>query len=93
LPTLSDNVQLKTEFESAEYINQIKSDKLVELVAPFRLSSHTIALENGRYPGEDREDRSCEHCIMQFVESEYYFLLICTHYSEIFAKHIMAIPT
>jgi hypothetical protein len=87
LPKLSYYTKFKTIFEPEEYLNKIKSDTLVKLFASFRLSSHNLAIETGRYRSIDRQNRLCEHCTMHVVESEYHFLLMCTHYSEIRMKY------
>lgn len=56
-------------------------------VSRFRLSSHKLEIETGRYIGTDRDNRLCKQCNMQMVEDEYHFLLVCPAYYEIRKKY------
>jgi hypothetical protein len=47
----------------------------VDIIRKLKLKRPTVII--------DRQDRLCEHYTTHVVESEYHFLLICTHYSEI----------
>ena len=49
----------------------------------FRLSSHSLMIEIGRYNGTPREDRLCTFCNMRKKEDEYHFLLVCPYYTEL----------
>ena len=53
----------------------------------FRLSSHNLAIETGRYRGINRQDRLCECCTMHAVVCEYHFLLTSPNYPEIRKKY------
>ena len=43
----------------------------------FRLSSHELHIERGRYENVPRDERFCKWCNMSQIESEYHFLLMC----------------
>ena len=40
-------------------------------------------IEEGRYRNADRNLRICQFCIMNSIETEYHFLLVCPAYREI----------
>ena len=40
----------------------------------FRLSSHDLAIECGRYENTPRDERICKNCNLTMVENEYHFL-------------------
>ena len=56
----------------------------------FRLSSHNLKIETGRYKQEriERSMRKCQLCNHQDIKDEYHFLLICPVYSDIRKKYI-----
>ena len=59
-------------------------------LAKFRLSSHQLRIETGRY-GNNRVERSLRICICcdkNEIEDEYYFLLVCPAYVDLRAAHI-----
>lgn len=49
----------------------------------FRLSSHKLEIERGRYFNIAKEDRKCKFCNLGSIENEYNFLLICPLYSDL----------
>ena len=49
----------------------------------FRLSSHNLSIETGRYNSVPKEERLCNFCNMQNTEDEFHFLLVCPHYTEL----------
>ena len=53
----------------------------------FRLSSHDLAIESGRYDDTPRSDRLCKFCNLNVVENEYHFLLVCPLYIDIRKKY------
>ena len=59
-------------------------------LAKFRLSSHQLRIETGRY-GNKRVERSLRICICcdkNEIEDEYHFLLVCPAYVDLRAAHI-----
>ena len=54
----------------------------------FRLASHDLAIERGRYENIDRNERICRCCNGNFVESEYHFLLVCPFYRELRQRYM-----
>ena len=53
----------------------------------FRLGSHHLEIENGRYNNIQRSERNCKLCTQNLVESEYHFLLCCPLYRELRTKY------
>ena len=49
----------------------------------FRLSSHDLAIECGRYDDNARNRRLCKFCNLNVIENEYHFLLVCPFYMDI----------
>lgn len=45
----------KTVFGFEDYLSIVKNESLCKLMACFRLSSHTIAIETGRYTGTTKK--------------------------------------
>lgn len=78
----------KSVFQFEHYFNVIKDDKLRQSLTCFRLCSHSLDIETGRYFGIDRENRLCRLCNQHVIESEYHFLLCCNYYSDIRKKYL-----
>ena len=66
-----------------KYINCIFDNKFRISLTKFRLSSHDLAIETGRYTHIPRDQRICLQCNMNNVETEYLFLLVCPKYREL----------
>lgn len=75
-----------TEYE--KYLDVIKTNKFKYALSRFRLSSHSLAVETGRYYDIPREERLCKLCSMQQVETEFHFLLVCPFYTDIRRKYL-----
>ena len=75
--------RFKHEFNMENYLDFIKEKKYRFALTRFRLSSHDLAIERGRYENIARIDRICVFCNSNFVESEYHFLLACPFYREL----------
>ena len=54
----------------------------------FRLSSHTLEIEGGRYHGIPRIERKCRLCSLKSAENEYHFLLVCPNYYDLRRKYL-----
>jgi hypothetical protein len=77
----------KHDFEYENYLDKINDNKLRITLTQFRLSSHSLAIETGRYDNIPREERKCKLCNMNTVETEYHFLLVCPKYSSLRKKY------
>ena len=76
-------VKYKHEFEYEDYLDKITNDSLRICLTRFRLSSHNLEIELGRYQNIIRENRLCKLCTSNQTETEFHFLLSCPKYSEI----------
>ena len=66
-----------------QYLDSITERKYKIALCRFRLSSHKLEIERGRYFNIPREERKCKLCHTNFVENEYHFLLVCPLYREL----------
>ena len=64
------------------YFKNITNKKHRLSLTRFRSSSHDLVIETGRYNNIELENRKCNQCSMNAVESEYHFLLICPKYAD-----------
>ena len=80
----------KCYFEHKLYIDVLE-DKFRKALSRFRLASHSLEIETGRYINLDRMERKCKYCSMNIVESEFHFLCICPLYRDLRTKY--QIPT
>ena len=78
--------KLDTSCES--YLNKITLNKYKFALSRFRLSSHNLTLETGRYYNIPKENRICTFCNMNKIESEYHFLLVCPLYAELRRQYL-----
>ena len=79
--------KLDTSYESD--LNKITLlNKYKFALSRFRLSSHNLALETGRYYNIPKENRICTFCNMNKIESEYHFLLVCPLYAELRRQYL-----
>ena len=89
--------QYKTECKLEPYLDLVCENKYKIALSRFRLSSHSLMIEIGRYNGTPREDRLCTFCNMRKKEDEYHFLLVCPYYTELrrryFKKYFCSWPT
>ena len=53
-----------------KYIDAIMNAKLKKQLSRFRVCSHSLEIETGRYHNIDRNDRKCKLCNQNTVESE-----------------------
>ena len=92
LPKLSYYRQFKTNFGREKYVDIIRNDFLRKTLSRFRMSSHCLEIEVGRYSNIPQNDRMCKLCSNHQVESEYHFLLHCPLYSDLRQKYFGNIP-
>ena len=75
----------KHSFSLEPYLNNITNRKFKIALSKFRLSSHRLEIERGRYRNTciPKTDRLCRFCSMNTIENEYHFLLICPLYTDL----------
>ena len=78
----------KENFEFETYLDVVKNDRLRKILSQFRLSSHSLEIEVGRYSNIERANRICKLCNQNTIESEYHFMLCCSQYTTIRNKYI-----
>ena len=88
MPKLVTYCKFKNTFCFEEYLNKLHNNDLRQLLARFRLSSHNLEIETGRYNRIDRDSRYCKLCNQNRIENEYHFLLCCPKYIEIRRKYL-----
>ena len=75
----------KTELVLEKYFSAIPNERHLRVYTAFRLHSHSLQIERGRYtqPLTPRNMRLCMFCDKGVVEDEAHFLLACNAYSEL----------
>ena len=79
--------RFKHNFNFEKYLDSITDSKLRREFSRFRLSSHQLAIEKGRYNNTPREQRKCTCCNQNVIENEYHFLLVCQAYRQLRIKY------
>lgn len=85
---LTSYCRFKHEFTLEPYHYRIHEKHFKIALSRFRLSSHDLEIERGRYSNIPREDRICKLCSLNVVESAYNFLLVCPLYIDLRRKYI-----
>ena len=85
-PKLESYCIFKHKFEFEKYLDNINDKKLRINLTKFRLSSHDLYIEVGRYNNIPRDQRICQNCSMNVPETEYHFLLVCEKYRNLRMK-------
>lgn len=78
----------KHEFLLEKYLECIMDKRLRIALCKFRVSSHDLEIECGRYTRIARNDRCCKICKSSFIENEYHFLLICPAYANLRKQYL-----
>ena len=73
----------KYTFNLEPYLDIITNKRFKIALSRFRLSSHNLEIERGRYHNIDRENIICKFCNLKAIENEFHFLLICPLYRDI----------
>ena len=76
----------KHEFNCENYLDFIANKKYKVAFTRFRLSSHDLQIERGRYENIARAERICKCWNMSKIENEYHFLLVCPLFAELRRK-------
>lgn len=78
----------KHDFNFEKYLDSIAEKKFKISLTKFRLSSHDLAVERGRFVNIPRSERICKYCHSKMIENEYHFLLVCPLYTELRRKYL-----
>ncbi|KAL3693661.1 hypothetical protein R1sor_007312 [Riccia sorocarpa] len=70
-------------YQERSYLMAALPRNLLQLVARYRLSPHSLAVYTGRWEGVDRTDRICRLCDSGRTENEFHFFLVCPYYADI----------
>ena len=81
----------KRDFVFEKYLECVSNKTTRIQLSRFRLCSHSLEIECGRYNRVARNDRKCKLCNQNTVESEYHFMLCCPVYSELRSKYNISI--
>lgn len=71
---------LKHKFGIEPYLEDIQDKSIRKCLSSFRISTHRLRIERGRYVGEKPEDRLCISC--NSIEDEVHFLCECQKYEN-----------
>ena len=74
---------IKSSFTRSDYLDIMKIPKFRNVLAKFRLSSHELNVEQGRYRNIQRIERKCSFCNLDEEEDEYHFILVCPLYNNL----------
>ena len=61
-------------------LDVLKYDSTRKAMSRFRLCSHNLEIEFGRFHNIERDERKCRLCTMNAVESEYHFIVFSKIY-------------
>ena len=75
---------IKKNFEIEPYVEILHDKKLRISLSSFRISTHRLRIERGRYCEEKSEERLCNFC--NIIEDEIHFLCDCKRYLELRCK-------
>ena len=85
---LSSYCRYKHTFQIEKYLDSITERKYKIALCRFRLSSHKLEIERGRYFNIPKAERKCKVCTMDFIENEFHFLLVCPLYKDLMKKYL-----
>ena len=77
---------LKTEFSREKYISDSKSRHLRRVIANFRLGSHWLKVQTGRYIKQPYDERICDTCGIG-IEDEIHAIFVCPAYDSLRRKY------
>ena len=69
--------RFKQDFEIEHYLDFVREKKYGIALTKFRMSSHDLSIERGRFENTEKINRLCIFCNLNIVENEYHFLLVC----------------
>jgi hypothetical protein len=83
-PKLRSYKNIKVHFKQENYLSEIKDSRYITALAHFRISSHNLRIETGRYtrPKLVISKRICVYCDTNETEDELHFLIKCPHFKD-----------
>ena len=80
---------LKREYKLAHYLTTVTDSKHRTTLTKYRLSEHSLAIETGRYKKSwlPKEERFCQLCKEDKVETELHFLTECSKIQPVRTKY------
>ena len=75
---------IKQTFGIEPYLEHLVDKDLRRCLCSFRISTHKLRIERGRYYGEKPEERLCDSC--NIIENEIHFLCKCNKYNSLRRK-------
>ena len=70
------------------YLNRPVNSIYKTCITRYRIHSHVLNIESGRYFNIVRNERICTMCNIKAVEDEYHFILECDRYTDSICKYI-----
>ena len=80
---LSFYCTIKDDYSPSPYLVLTRKNPSRKALVRFRISSHQLRIETGRYEKIPRDERICYFCTGNKTEDENHFLLDCKAYSQI----------
>ena len=71
------------------YLNKALLQTYRKFITRFRLSSHDLRIESGRYNNTARNDRLYFLCNLYEIEDEFHFILKCPMYTQLRSLYLM----
>jgi hypothetical protein len=92
--SLDSFIMYKFSHGTEKYFTCIKNLKHRRSFIGFRLRSHDLEIERGRYtnPVIPKTNRLCKYCDQIAIEDEVHFLVCCSHYDDLRVSMISLIP-
>ena len=80
---------LKRQYSVADYLTTVTDTKHRTTLTKYRLCEHSLAIETGRYKKSwlPKEERFCQLCKEDKVETELHFLTECTKLQPVRTKY------
>ena len=78
---LRSYLKFKCNFGFEEYLNIVSNFELRRSISKFRMSSHHLEIERGRYQGIPPDSRICKKCGSGEIEDKIPFLFVCSKLS------------
>ena len=84
-PILRTYYLFKDDFCLESYLININDYVVRKSLSKLRMSSHSLEIENGRHknPKVPVDQRICNKCVLNVIEDEFHFLVICPKYDNI----------
>ena len=87
-PRVSTYWRFKHSFTLEKYLDFISEKKYRIALCKFRISAHSLAIGKGRHQTIPRDNRKCNYCNLNAIESEYHLLLVCPQLIELRRKYL-----